>query len=287
MKLSKVRITNFQSIQDSAEFDIGCVTCLVGKNEAGKTALLKALYRLNPIIENEGQFDPTDDFPRSSVSDYEEDVKAGSRAHATVVQATYKLDSDDIAAIKNIYGPSCFSCKAPTVTLRKGYGNQLEVTNLDVNCKESLSYLITVADLPQQVASELKKLNSVDDMIELLSGAEKTEAVQNLDPILSGIAEVGINSFIFTEILKNRLPKFLYFDEYYQLRGQDNLDQLKQRVNNDNLKESDHPLIGLIDLAGLHLDELVAPRRTETLIARLEAAENRLTQKVLTYWSQK
>jgi len=286
MKLSKVRITNFQSIQDSTEFDIGCVTCLVGKNEAGKTALLKALYRLNSIIENEGQFDPTDDFPRSSVSDYEEDVNSGSREQATVVQATYKLDSDDIAAVKSIYGPSCFSCEAPTVTLCKGYGNQLEATNLDINFKESLSYLIEAADLPQQIASDLKKLNSVDDMIELLSGAEQTEAVQSLDPILSGIADVGINSFIFTEILENSLPKFLYFDEYYQLRGQDNLEQLKQRVNNNNLKESDHPLLGLIELAGLNLDELVAPRRTETLIARLEAAENRLTQKVLTYWSQ-
>jgi predicted ATP-dependent endonuclease of OLD family len=39
-------------------------TCLVGKNEAGKTALLKALYRLNPIVETEGRFDVTDDYPR-------------------------------------------------------------------------------------------------------------------------------------------------------------------------------------------------------------------------------
>ena len=57
MKLTKVRITNFQSIHDSTEFDIADVTCLVGKNEAGKTALLKALYRLNPLnpfIEGEG-----------------------------------------------------------------------------------------------------------------------------------------------------------------------------------------------------------------------------------------
>lgn len=57
MKLAKVHITEFQSIQDSNEFDIGDVTCLVGKNEAGKTALLKALYRLNPIVKSEGDFD--------------------------------------------------------------------------------------------------------------------------------------------------------------------------------------------------------------------------------------
>ncbi len=64
MKLTKVHITNFQSIHDSTEIDVGDVTCLVGKNEAGKTALLKALYRLNPINEMDGIFDATDDYPR-------------------------------------------------------------------------------------------------------------------------------------------------------------------------------------------------------------------------------
>ncbi len=64
MKLTKVHITNFRSIQDSTEFNIDDATCLVGKNEAGKTALLKALYRLNPINEGDGDFDPTEDYPR-------------------------------------------------------------------------------------------------------------------------------------------------------------------------------------------------------------------------------
>ena len=127
MKLTKVRITEFQSIQDSTEFGTGGVTCLVGKNEAGKTALLKALYRLNPIIETEGGFDATDDYPRSSVSDYEEQVNAGKREQAWVVQAVYELDPEDVSAVKSTYGPTCFDGNAPAVTLRKGYGNQLEV----------------------------------------------------------------------------------------------------------------------------------------------------------------
>jgi predicted ATP-dependent endonuclease of OLD family len=45
MKLTHVHITEFQSIRDSNPFEIGDTTCLVGKTEAGKTALLKALYR--------------------------------------------------------------------------------------------------------------------------------------------------------------------------------------------------------------------------------------------------
>ena len=67
MKLKTVHIQEFKSIWDSNEFEVGRVTCLVGKNEAGKTAVLEALYRLNPIIEEDGSFDVTDDYPRAEV----------------------------------------------------------------------------------------------------------------------------------------------------------------------------------------------------------------------------
>ncbi len=60
MQLTKVHVTEFQSINDSTEFDVGDVTCLVGKNEAGKSALLRALYRLKPILDGAGDFDVTD-----------------------------------------------------------------------------------------------------------------------------------------------------------------------------------------------------------------------------------
>ena len=85
MKLVKVHIREFQSIQDSNEVRIGDVTCLVGKNESGKTALLKALYRLNPIVEEEGDFDVVLDYPRRFLSDYEDDVEARRREHAQVI----------------------------------------------------------------------------------------------------------------------------------------------------------------------------------------------------------
>ena len=43
------------------------LTCLVGKHESGKTALLQALYRLNPVLEEEGMYRVTDDHPRRDV----------------------------------------------------------------------------------------------------------------------------------------------------------------------------------------------------------------------------
>ena len=49
MKLTEARVGNFKSIDDSDPFTLDQVTCLVGKNEAGKTAVLEALYKLTRI----------------------------------------------------------------------------------------------------------------------------------------------------------------------------------------------------------------------------------------------
>ena len=286
MKLTKVRITEFQSIQDSTEFDIGDITCLVGKNEAGKTALLKALYRLNPIVGEDGDFDVTLDYPRRAVSDYEDDIEAGRREPAQVVQATYVLEPDDITAVEEVFGYQCLENETPTLTLHKGYSNELTVRGLTVNSEAALKHLVEAAGLPQPLTEQLLDLEKVDAMVEILANAEQTEAVQKLMPTLQEISEQNVSDVVYNRILYDRIPKFLYFDEYYQMKGQDNLDALRQRVDNNTLEKPDYPLLGLIYLAGLDLGQLRSPGRTEALLAKLEAAENQLTQTVLTYWSQ-
>ena len=286
MKLTKVRITNFQSVEDSTEFDIGDVTCLVGKNEAGKTALLKALYRLNPILGADGNFDPTDDYPRRAVSDYEEDVEAGRREPALVVTATFALEPDDITAVEEVFGPECLKDATPIVTLTKGYTNRRSFQELNIDRNATLRYLVEAADLPQTLTEQTRPLNSVEEIVQVLTEAEQTEAVQNLLPTLQSISEHDVSHVVYNSILSRRIPKFLYFDEYYQMKGQDNVEALQRRLAENTLEDSDHPLLGLLELARLDLGQLADPRRTETLLSRLEAAENRLTQTVLTYWSQ-
>jgi predicted ATP-dependent endonuclease of OLD family len=66
MKLIEIRVREFESIWDSGTPKIdSSTTCLVGKNEAGETALLEAIYRLNPIVATDCSFDVTDDYPIS------------------------------------------------------------------------------------------------------------------------------------------------------------------------------------------------------------------------------
>ena len=69
MKLTKARVGNFKSIDDSDQFTLDQVTCLVGKNEAGKTAVLEALYKLNPVEDGTGDFS-LEEYPRKHLTTY-------------------------------------------------------------------------------------------------------------------------------------------------------------------------------------------------------------------------
>ena len=62
-------------------------------------------------------------------------------------------------------------------------------------------------------------MNSAEEVIKALTAAEQTEAVQKLLPILQEISDHDARYVIYNSILRNRIPKFLYFDEYYQNEG--------------------------------------------------------------------
>ena len=286
MRLAKAHIKEFRSINDSTEFEINDITCLVGKNESGKTAILRALYKLNPIVEDDGDFDVTDDYPRRDVSDYEEAVEEGEREPAVVVTAIYELEKEDILAVEAIYGEECFASSKPIMSLSKDYSNRRKFGNLEISQEKALQHLIKSSDLSATVSEQALAAGSITELCSIIEGAEQTDAVQSLFCKIKPIEENGLEYVVYNEILSNRIPKFLYFDDYYQMKGQDNVEALQKRLAGNSLIKSDHPLLGLLSLARLKLDELSDPKRTEALLSKLEAAENQLTSRVLQYWSQ-
>lgn len=85
MKLRQFTVRGFRNIWDSGSIKVDDqTTCLVGKNKAGKTALLTALYRTNPIIPADAVFDETCDYPKREVEDYRFAVENGDREEAIV-----------------------------------------------------------------------------------------------------------------------------------------------------------------------------------------------------------
>lgn len=95
MRLASARIRNYRSIFDTGEFEIEqSKTILVGPNEAGKTAILRALQQINPPKGVKG-FEALRDYPRSLYSD----ISTGkvNPKDVTIVQGTFVLEDRDKA----------------------------------------------------------------------------------------------------------------------------------------------------------------------------------------------
>ena len=284
MKLTTVQVREFRSIDNSEPFHIGDITCLVGKNESGKTALLHALYRMNPLVDADDGYSLVDDYPRVSVEDYKQDLAEGTRKPATVTELHFVLDDDEIEALKAYLGDSAPRAKALKVT--RGYEGELRL-ECPISEAAALEGLIGRYDLPADVAQSAGRKETVAGVLQELEATEPTEAARELQQFLEpATAFKTYVDYILEVAVKSRLPQFLYFDEYYQMRGSENIEALKQRQQSKNLKPSDHPLLGLIKRARLDVDALLATQRTRDLKNRLEGASNHLTKQIVDYWSQ-
>jgi hypothetical protein len=288
----------------------------VGKNESGKTSLLQALYKLNPIIEANGKYDVVDEYPRADVEDYRQALEAGQRKPATVVTATFELDDAEVSAIEQEFGEGVIPDRK--LNYSKKYDNSTTVA-LTADEKIAGTTLLSVAGMDSEVKSTswktLKELGTAWEAVASQKAQAFNEASAKLvsitDPdekkaaetaarqleetnhskegrtTLAKIIQRGLSLHIWDTLLKPKLPKFLYFDEYYQMDGHVNIEALQQRkANPATLLASDHPMLGLIELARLKLEELTAPNRTEELISKLEGASNHLSKQILKYWSQ-
>src|SRR5487761_401066 len=108
MRLSKARVMKYRSIKDTGWFDVEeTKTILVGPNEAGKTALLRALEQLNPGPDVAG-FNALRDYPRSELNDINR--KLVDPAEVIVVDAEFELDDDDRKMVRAI-APGFEGCR--------------------------------------------------------------------------------------------------------------------------------------------------------------------------------
>lgn len=282
MKLIEFAVKEFRSVWDSGPIKVDDVTCLVGKNEAGKTSLLTALYRLNPIIKKDHRFDVTDDYPRKEVGDYQYEVDSKKRAPAKVIHATYELDDGDVKAVANVFGGA--TLKSNILKLSDGYGSAGFQLSFDE--QSARVHLGSSTELPDTLRDKLQAASTWKTFSELLATAEATAEVARLKELVGKFGSEPASVYAYNSILKSRKPLFLYFDEYYQMAGHENVPALIQRKAENKLEKSDYPLLGLINLARLKLEDLLNVKRTTELTNTLEGAGNHLTRQILKYWSQ-
>ena len=95
MRLTQFNVTNYRNVRDSGWIAINDITAFVGQNEAGKSNLFEALYRVNPFSPHEA-YNIDEDWP---VDDWE-----NKDPSALVCEAQFNLTAGEIASLNDEAG---------------------------------------------------------------------------------------------------------------------------------------------------------------------------------------
>jgi predicted ATP-dependent endonuclease of OLD family len=280
MRLTRVQVTNFRSVEDSGTFEIGDLTCLVGKNEAGKTAILQALLGVGPF--KAFKYDRIRDYPRRYLNRYEERHPSGE---SEVVKTWWTLDATDLDAVKNAFGEGVLTNQEFSVVTGIGFEGKTRWT-LPVSEIKGLEFLSAKYQLD---AAERKALKNVEDSKQALSHLEaipeKSQRQKELIAHLKSLRDSSINLAVI-DILAKRMPKFFYTSHFERMSGEVALSKLATDKQQNSVSTSDQIFLDFIEYAGTSIDELQQSKRYEELKAQCEGASNEITDEIFQFWSQ-
>lgn len=280
MKLLSVQILSYKCIHDTTEFSMDDITCLVGKNESGKTAILQALSKLKPVVASEGMFNELE-FPRMTFYDFLDADRPNG-----VIKTKWELSDSEAKALISIVGEGCLSSRV--VTLQKGYDNEtVWGTDNILDYTKIASWLIATSPLYEEERKELGECGTTTEMLKKLR--ENGSPSENHAAFLSALNERFPNGGAKATVeakLNQWLPTFLYFGNYDLMQGRVALAEFRRRKSSDQLQMSDRIFEALLEMAGTTIDEISGISSSEKLIAKLEAVSNRMTRQIFEYWSQ-
>jgi predicted ATPase len=291
MRLKRARVKKYRSIRDTGFFDVEeGKTILVGPNEAGKTALLEALQRINPPggIRN---FDALRDYPRSEFND----IIAGKirLEDTTTVEAHFTLSQEDKEAISEefreceyIYGRRVDNSAWHSLN---GGPQRIKYDELKKDLARLCAHVDTrAASRPGGIpagsipSAQLAAITQGWPDAEEIKGERAAQMKAWLERIFPFIEEgnvteekrydelikvIGMDERRYTALktLHQRLPVFIRFRDYFRVRPLIHLEHLAQRME-ANLLDGDYYDYGnqcLLRLLGFTARELSDLGRAE------------------------
>src|ERR1700751_231186 len=122
MRLTKFKVTNFRSIEDSGWIDAGNVTALIGTNESGKTNVLMPLWKLKPA--KDGEINPLADYPRKQYNE----IRLMS-TKPVFIQTYFEMTDDLCRQVARMTGASIEDVKSVSVSRDLGGGYYVSFPN--------------------------------------------------------------------------------------------------------------------------------------------------------------
>ncbi len=273
-KLLRFKVHNFRSIEESDWIDISDNSCLVGTNEAGKTNLLLALWKLNPA--NKEPIIPLDDFPRNLFSNY----KAGGHEKDVFISADFLLQEEFSQAIADEL--KCDKIQVEKVLVKRKYnGNYIiafpyskinKFPSSRINSFISLfKQSLTVSETFQKEDEKLKAkiLINLEKIIkELPVDVVQRKDIENIKIAIKKMYEefgrkVNLPNFFEINLVKKldfflaafdgspiettneirlkilkEIPKFVYYSDYGNLDSEIFLPRVIEDFQRDDLSET-------------------------------------------------
>lgn len=281
MRIRTVRVTNFRSIIDSGDVAVGDVTCLVGKNESGKTNFLQALVRQNPAPGQPRGFDLDDDYPRRQLGSVAEKLKDAALDRPVAVAVTYEMSEAEWDSLVDEFGPG--TIKLPeerVITISRAYDGKRWFAFSD--------------DEGSAARALIKRFGVEGDAARTTTLAGLRTAAEGVqDGPLAKVRtrldrwdENGDLSHAIIARISHFEPLYLYFDEYASLPGEGNVRELlEKRESNGDLSSAQRTFLALVDEARVDLDVLT-DQEFKVIRNRLESASINISEELYRFWSQ-
>ncbi|GAA3689973.1 putative AbiEii toxin of type IV toxin-antitoxin system [Yimella lutea] len=296
MKLRSFQVRRYKNVLDSTQVSVESdVTTLVGMNESGKSTMLDALYRLNPVYAD--IFVERDDYPRWR---WKRDGRKENLSAVTPIEATFELDEDDLEALRSALGEGV-ATSATVVTGRRYDGDRWidflvderrflhNVLDGHPGAAELLQAHASVTSLKDALAADATPSPGGGDVTDESDEDAEATALAAADAealarITSLLGEEESLDAIAMRIVMQRMPKFFRFASYQNLEGRVDVSTLRSTANEQPGASSKQTARALLRLADTDIDSLT-DAEFESRTAELEAVSSDLSREMAEYWS--
>lgn len=281
MKLTHIRIQNFKSILDTGKISIGELCCLVGKNEAGKTATLTALQSIRPFGEAQTTFDVTQDYPRRFATRYKE---RHPDTDAVVVETWWEISETAFQILADEFGGEAIISRE--IKISKYYNQESTTWSLPIDEHLAIEHAIVAQRLNAVEKKVVEKATTVTELIHLVK--EQGGTSEKLKALSKQFEEYR-NHSVFArgiDLISDLVPTFFYTSHYDRMSGQLSAQKIFQDQQHHRVDPGDEIFMNFLRLAGTNLEELTRSPRYEELNAKCEAASADITDQIFQYWSQ-
>lgn len=285
IKLINAIIEKYKPIEKPQSFAVeDDVTVLVGMNESGKTSILEALAKSNYFENDENfKYNLNYDYPRR-----QKKIVDKSGENPVAVKLTYEIDSELLNLIKDDIGlvPS-----VNTFSITFKYDNARAWSISWFNTSEFMKKKVnSLKFVNKELTDKLKKVSSKDQfkniVDEIDTGELDPDDIQKIDKLKKYFInseswnDSPIDHYVVNIYLIDRLPKFMYYDDYYALPSEISLTKIDDDLSKSNVKTAR----ALLELADIDVEKIRDSNDFEEFIAELEATEAIISDELFEYW---